>query len=191
MIAEAWQTRVEGPLVFKYQFDSYAHDNLDAIVREYRTAFEQVCAFLSLAPDAQQPITIRLCQVLTDADGQTLPPEVVEATSDEILACASSETAEGSATFELTRLLLARQSGPVEGAHRFWYDGLAGYLAGRYAATVLASAGPGASRAKVLAEFQRRRPLELDGWQLAFDAHGRASSFVSQTMLNTRGNFVG
>lgn len=68
---------------------------------------------------------------------------------------------------------------------------LAGYLAGRYAATVLASAGAGASRAKVLAEFQRRRPLELDGWQLAFDAHGRASSFVSQTLLNTRGNFVG
>ncbi|MBS0450583.1 MAG: twin-arginine translocation pathway signal protein [Proteobacteria bacterium] len=68
---------------------------------------------------------------------------------------------------------------------------LAGYLAGRYAATVLAAAGAGASRAKVLAEFQRRRPLELDGWQLAFDTHGRASSFVSQTMLNTRGNFVG
>lgn len=68
---------------------------------------------------------------------------------------------------------------------------LAGYLAGRYAATVLASAGQGAPRARVLAEFQRRRPLELDGWNLAFDAHGRASSFVSQTMLNTRGNFVG
>lgn len=68
---------------------------------------------------------------------------------------------------------------------------LAGYLAGRYAATVLTAAGPGASRARVLAEFQRRRPIELDGWHLAFDAHGRASSFVSQTMLNTRGNFVG
>ncbi|SFM56577.1 ABC transporter substrate-binding protein [Variovorax sp. OV329] len=68
---------------------------------------------------------------------------------------------------------------------------LAGYLAGRYAATVLASVGAGATRARVLAEFQRRRPLELDGWHLAFNAQGRASSFVSQTMLNTRGNFVG
>lgn len=68
---------------------------------------------------------------------------------------------------------------------------LAGYLAGRYAATVLAGAGPGASRSRVLAEFQRRRPLELDGWHLAFNPQGRASSFVSQTMLNTRGNFVG
>lgn len=68
---------------------------------------------------------------------------------------------------------------------------LAGYLAGRYAGSVLASVGAGATRARVLAEFQRRRPLELDGWHLAFNAQGRASSFVSQTMLNTRGNFVG
>jgi hypothetical protein len=68
---------------------------------------------------------------------------------------------------------------------------LAGYLAGRYAATVLAAAGAGATRARVLAEFQRRRPLELDGWHLAYGAQGRASSFVSQTMLNTSGNFVG
>jgi hypothetical protein len=68
---------------------------------------------------------------------------------------------------------------------------LAGYLAGRYAATVLAAAGAGATRARVLAEFQRRRPLELDGWYLAYGAQGRASSFVSQTMLNTSGSFVG
>lgn len=68
---------------------------------------------------------------------------------------------------------------------------LAGYLAGRYAASVLTSAGAGANRARVLAEFQRRRPLELEGWHLAFNPQGRASSFVSQTLLNTRGNFVG
>lgn len=68
---------------------------------------------------------------------------------------------------------------------------LAGYLAGRYAAAVLAAAGPGATRARVLAEFQRRRPLELDGWHLAYSPQGRASSFVSQTLLNTSGNFVG
>lgn len=68
---------------------------------------------------------------------------------------------------------------------------LAGYLAGRYAAAVLAAAGPGATRARVLAEFQRRRPLELDGWHLAYSPQGRASNFVSQTLLNTSGNFVG
>ena len=68
---------------------------------------------------------------------------------------------------------------------------LAGYLAGRYAATVIAAAGPGASRARVLAEFQRRRPLDVDGWPLDFDAQGRGSRFVTQTLLNTRGEFVG
>lgn len=68
---------------------------------------------------------------------------------------------------------------------------LAGYLAGRYAATVLATAGPNPTRARVLAEFQRRRPIELDGWRLEFAERGRASSFVSQTLLNTHGSFVG
>jgi hypothetical protein len=68
---------------------------------------------------------------------------------------------------------------------------LAGYLAGRYAAAVLVAAGPGATRARVLSEFQRRRPLELDGWHLAYSPQGRASSFVSQTLLNTSGNFIG
>jgi ABC-type multidrug transport system fused ATPase/permease subunit len=131
MIAEAWQTRVEGPLVFHFQPESYAQDNLEPIVRDYRAAFEQACAFLSLAPAAQEPIAIRLCQVLTAADGQTAPPEIVEAGPDEIRTCANSETAEGSAVFELTRLLLVRQAGAFEAGSRFWYDGLAGYLAGK------------------------------------------------------------
>ena len=68
---------------------------------------------------------------------------------------------------------------------------LAGYLAGRYAATVLGTAGPNPTRAKVLAEFQRRRPQELDGYRLEYAVKGRASSFVSQTLLNAEGKFVG
>jgi hypothetical protein len=68
---------------------------------------------------------------------------------------------------------------------------LAGYLAGRYAAAVLAGAGPNASRARVLAEFQRRRPMDMEGWRLEFSPAGRASSFVTQTLLSSQGNFVG
>jgi hypothetical protein len=68
---------------------------------------------------------------------------------------------------------------------------LAGYLGGRYAAFVLAAAGPNPSRARVLSEFQRRRPVELDGWRFDFGAEGRASSYVSQTLLNANGSFVG
>jgi hypothetical protein len=68
---------------------------------------------------------------------------------------------------------------------------LAGYLAGRYAAAVLAGIEPNAGRARVLAEFQRRRPIQLDGWQVAFDESGRGSTYVSQLLLNAQGSFVG
>jgi hypothetical protein len=68
---------------------------------------------------------------------------------------------------------------------------LAGYLAGRYAAQVIAGAGPNPTRPKVLAEFQRRRPVELDGWRVEYMNGSRASSFVSQTLLNTQGAFIG
>ncbi|MDM0078456.1 ABC transporter substrate-binding protein [Variovorax sp. J2P1-59] len=68
---------------------------------------------------------------------------------------------------------------------------LAGYLAGRYAAAVLASVGQDSTRARVLAEFQRRRPVDLAGWRVEFSEGGRASTFVSQTLLNAQGAFVG
>jgi len=68
---------------------------------------------------------------------------------------------------------------------------LAGYLGGRYAASVLASAGPNPGRARVLAEFKRRSALDLDGWRVEYGSDGRASSYVAQTLLNTSGSFVG
>jgi hypothetical protein len=69
---------------------------------------------------------------------------------------------------------------------------LAGYLAGHYAARVLAGLDANASRAAVLAEFDRRRPVDLDGYRIDFAAHpGRGSSFVSQTMLGANGRLIG
>lgn len=68
---------------------------------------------------------------------------------------------------------------------------LAGYLAGRYAAAVLAGAGQNPTRARVLAEFQRRRAIELDGWRFESADKGRASGFVRQTLLSANGSFVG
>lgn len=68
---------------------------------------------------------------------------------------------------------------------------LAGYIAGRYAATVLGGIEPNAGRAKVLAEFQRRRPVQLDGWRVEFEDSGRGSSYVSQLLLNAQGAFIG
>jgi len=69
---------------------------------------------------------------------------------------------------------------------------LAGYLAGHYAARVLSGLDPNASRAAVLAEFDRRRPLDLDGYRIEFAAQpGRGSTFVSQTMLGANGRLIG
>lgn len=68
---------------------------------------------------------------------------------------------------------------------------LAGYLAGHYAARVLGTLDPGASRATVLAEFERRRPIDLDGYRIEFAGQGRGSSFVSQTLLGLNGRLIG
>jgi len=68
---------------------------------------------------------------------------------------------------------------------------LAGYLAGRYAARVLGALDAGASRAAVLAEFERRRPIDLDGYRIEFSSQGRGSSFVSQTLLGANGRLIG
>ncbi|QNK74466.1 ABC transporter substrate-binding protein [Variovorax sp. PAMC28562] len=68
---------------------------------------------------------------------------------------------------------------------------LAGYLGGRYAASVVASAGSTPGRARVLSEFKRRVATNIDGWRFDFAADGRASSYVSQTLLNSNGRLVG
>lgn len=68
---------------------------------------------------------------------------------------------------------------------------LAGYLGGRYAAFVIATAGPSPGRARVLSEFKRRVAINLDGWHFDFAADGRASSYVSQTLLNSSGSLIG
>ena len=67
---------------------------------------------------------------------------------------------------------------------------LAGYLGGRYAAPVFSAAGSNPGRARVLSEFRRRVASNLDGWRFDFAADGRASSYVSQTLLNRNGGFI-
>ena len=68
---------------------------------------------------------------------------------------------------------------------------LAGYLAGRYAAQVLAASEGTPSRASVLAEFQRRRSVDLDGYRIEFAKGGRGSNYVSQTLLGSDGRLIG
>ncbi|HEY1394452.1 MAG TPA: ABC transporter substrate-binding protein [Methylibium sp.] len=69
---------------------------------------------------------------------------------------------------------------------------LAGYLAARYAAQVLLRVEPSASRARVLAEFQKRPAADLGGFNISFAAsQRRGSTFVTQTLLGPDGRLIG
>ena len=70
MIAEAWETRVEGPLVFSYQPDSYVEQHLDSIVASYQKALADVSAFLGVPSGGLPRISIYLCEFLPEVDGQ-------------------------------------------------------------------------------------------------------------------------
>ena len=70
MIADAWETRAEGPLVFSYQADSYVQQHLDTIISDYQKALADVTAFLGLPATSLPAISIYLCEFLPTANGQ-------------------------------------------------------------------------------------------------------------------------
>jgi ABC-type branched-subunit amino acid transport system substrate-binding protein len=67
---------------------------------------------------------------------------------------------------------------------------LAGFIAARYAIEVLGEADLG-SRQGVLAAFQRRAPLDVGGYRVAFDPRRRSATYVTQSMLTSDGRVVG
>lgn len=67
---------------------------------------------------------------------------------------------------------------------------LAGYIAGRYAGSVLARLGASPSRQQLLAEVKQRRALEVSGWPIAFANGARGSSYVDQVLLG-KGKYIG
>lgn len=68
---------------------------------------------------------------------------------------------------------------------------LAGYLAGHYAASVLARVEAGAARSDVIDQFQRTPALDLGGFLIDFGRNGRGSRFVAETMLTGNGKLLG
>lgn len=68
---------------------------------------------------------------------------------------------------------------------------LAGFIAARYTAEVLAEVDGAPTRASVLAAFQRRSTLDVGGFRVAFDSRRRSSAFVTQSMLTPDGRVVG
>ncbi len=68
---------------------------------------------------------------------------------------------------------------------------LAGFVAGACALEACRRAGPALDRASLLAEVQRRTPMDIDGFRLDFNAGRRGSSFVTHTLLRADGSLVG
>ena len=71
---------------------------------------------------------------------------------------------------------------------------LAGYIAARYTFEVLnraANTGSGLSRQTALAAFQKRESVDVGGFIVTYNAAGRGSQFVTQSMLGKDGHTVG
>lgn len=68
---------------------------------------------------------------------------------------------------------------------------LAGYVAGQCALEAIRRAGSTPDRAAVLAEAQRRTPLDLGGFRLDFASGRRGSNYVTHTLLRADGTLVG
>jgi len=68
---------------------------------------------------------------------------------------------------------------------------LAGFIAARYTAEVLADVDGTLTRQAALAAFQRRAAVELGGFRVAYDERRRGGSFVTQSMLMPDGRVVG
>ena len=69
--------------------------------------------------------------------------------------------------------------------------GLAGFIAARYTAMVLAGLDTAPTRQNVLAAFQRRSTVDVGGFQVQYDKNKRSGYFVTQSMLGTDGRVVG
>src|SRR5438034_10475248 len=92
MIAEAWETRVEGPLAFSYQADSYVEQHLDSIVPSYQKALADVSAFLGVPSGSLPRISIYLCEFLPEVDGRADGKARREPEAAEIWTTVNSES---------------------------------------------------------------------------------------------------
>ena len=68
---------------------------------------------------------------------------------------------------------------------------LAGFIAARYTAEVLADVDGALTRERALAAFQRRGAMDLGGFRIAFDPRRRSGAYVTQSMLTQDGRVVG
>lgn len=70
-------------------------------------------------------------------------------------------------------------------------QGLAGFIAARYSAEMLASVQGPLNRASLLNALRRRQDANVGGYRVVFQGQKRTNTFVTQTMLTADGRIVG
>ncbi|MDB5966859.1 MAG: amino acid/amide transporter substrate-binding protein family [Polaromonas sp.] len=68
---------------------------------------------------------------------------------------------------------------------------LAGFIAARYTFEVLNELDGPLSRTSALAAFQRRSPMDVGGFRVAFNPQRRSSTYVTQSMMTPDGRLIG
>lgn len=69
--------------------------------------------------------------------------------------------------------------------------GLAGYIAARYTAEVMAGISGPVTRASMLAALQKRAAVNVGGYAVNYQGRQRANAYVTQSMLTTAGRIIG
>lgn len=69
--------------------------------------------------------------------------------------------------------------------------GLAGYIAARYTAEVMAGISGPITRAGMLGALQKRTTLNIGGYTVGYQGRQRAGAYVTQAMLTTAGRIIG
>lgn len=69
--------------------------------------------------------------------------------------------------------------------------GLAGYIAARYTAEVMAGISGPVTRASMLAALQKRTAVNIGGYTISYQGRKRSNAYVTQSMLTPTGRIIG
>ena len=145
--------------------------------------------------------TPELAQLTAGLDQQTRQRYVLALADVNLQTMKEMGAARQTPVFAAQTVPMVNSSLPVVRAYRAamakYFDepatplSLAGYIAARYTFEVLNRVGTSLNRQSALAAFQKRESVDIGGFMVNYNAAGRGSQFVTQSMLGRDGQMVG
>jgi hypothetical protein len=145
--------------------------------------------------------TPELAQLTAGLEQQSRPRYVLALADVNLQTMKEMGAARQTPVFAAQTVPMVNSSLPVVRAyraamHKFFDEpanplSLAGYIAARYTFEVLSRVGAGLNRQTALAAFQKREPVDVGGFMVNYNAAGRGSQFVTQSMLSKDGYTIG